>query len=97
MNQSQKRKFDGGGYQGYQGGHWDSSGVTVKETQRDSTTVTSRYSVADEVLTMGEEAGTAAEAAVHEEAMVKTPPPPHQDGQKIRGDGKNCQEVGRSA
>ena len=38
------------------------------------------------------------EAAVGEGEMVQTPtPPPHQDGQKTRGGGKNGSEGGRSA
>ena len=38
-----------------------------------------------------------AEAEVREGAMVQTPTPPHQDGQKTRGSRQNGHEGGRSA
>ena len=84
MNRYQKQKFDGSGYQGSHGGHWDRSGVKVKETHRDSTTVTARDSVADEVVTQGEETGTSAEAAVREGVMVQTPTPSTKTSRKFR-------------
>ena len=37
-----------------------------------------------------------AEAAVGKGAMVQTPIPPHQDGQKIRGSSQNGRGGGRS-
>ena len=73
------------------------AGVTVKETQRDSTTVTAQYLVADRVVTLVEEAGTMSEATVRKRAMVQTPTPPHQYRQKTRGGGQKFQEGGRSA
>ena len=72
------------------------AGDTVKETQRDSTMRTAQYLVADEVVTLVEETGTTAEAAVHNGGMVQTHPPPNQDGQKIGGGGQNCREGGSS-
>ena len=52
------------------------AGEMVKETQRDSTLRTARDLGADEVVTLVEETGTTAEAAVRKGAMVQTPPPP---------------------
>ena len=66
------------------------AGDTVKETQRDSTTETAQDSVAEKVVILAEKTGTTAEAGVREGAMVQTPTPPHQDGQKIRGSGQKC-------
>ena len=37
-----------------------------------------------------------AEVAVGEGAMVQTPPPPNQDGQKTQGGGQNGRKGGRS-
>ena len=79
-----------------QGGTGTGAGVTVKETQRYSTTVTAQDSVADEVVTLVEETRITMEAAVRDGAMIQ-PPPPHQDGQKIWGGGQNCWEGGRLA
>ena len=58
---------------------------------------TARGSVAEEVVSLMEETGTTEEASVLEGAMVQTPTPPHQDGKKIRGSGKNFREGGRLA
>ena len=52
------------------------AGDTVQETQRDITMGKERYLVADEVVTLVEETGTTAEAAVQEGDMVQTLPPP---------------------
>ena len=55
---------------------------------------TAQYLVAD----MAEaETEITAKAAVGEGAMVQTPPPPHQDGQKTWGGGQNVHEGVRSA
>ena len=43
------------------------------------------------------EMGTTAEAAVREGAIVQTPTPPHQDGQKTQGGGQTGREGGRLA
>ena len=43
------------------------------------------------------ETGTTEEAAVREGAMVQTPTPLHQDGQKTWGGGQTVREGGRSA
>ena len=96
MDPSRKRKFDGDGDWGSHGGHWDRSGEKVQETQRDITTGTAQYSVADEVATLVEYTGKAEEAAVCEGEMVQTPNPPTNTGRKfgaaVRTFGK---EVGR--
>ena len=48
-----------------------------------------------EVVPLVEETVTTAEVVVRKGAMVKTPPPSHQDGQKIWGGGQNCRELVR--
>ena len=59
------------------------AGVTVKENQRDSTTGTLRYLLADKVVTLVEETGTTAEAVVREGDMVQTKNPPTKTGRKF--------------
>ena len=63
----------------------------------DSTTGTAQYSVADEVVTLGEETGTMAEAAVRKGVMVQAPtPPPTNTGRKFGAAvGTVGKEVGR--
>ena len=70
------------------------AGVTVKETQKDSIPETAQDLVTDMVEV---DTGTTAEVAVREGAMVQTPTPLHQDGQKIRSVGQTGREGGRSA
>ena len=73
------------------------AGDTVPETQRDSTTDTAQYLVADKVVTLVEETGITAEAEVREGAMVTTPtPPPTNTGRKYRAAVRILgKEVGR--
>ena len=68
--------------------------ITAIGNRRHSITVTEQYSVADVVEV---ETGTTTEVAVRDGAMVQTPTPPHQDGQKTRGSGHTGREGGRSA
>ena len=70
------------------------AGHTVPETQRDRTTGTAPNLVVDEVVNLVEETEIMAEEEVSEGGMVTTPTAPHQDGQKMRGDGQNCRKGG---
>ena len=70
------------------------AGVTVKETQKDSITETAQDLVTDMVEV---DTGTSAEVEVRKGAMVQTPTPPHQEGQKIWGGGQTGHEGGRLA
>ena len=67
--------------------------IMAMETRRHSIMGTAQDSVVDVVEV---ETGTTAEVAVLEGAMVQTPPPPHQYGQKTRSGGQTGREGGRS-
>ena len=72
-------------------------GDTVKGTQRDSTTGTAQNLAVDEVVTLVEETGKMAEAAVQKGGHDSNTKSPQQDGNKIWGGGQNYREGGRLA
>ena len=77
IDPSNKRKFNGGGYLGSHGGHWERSKETVPETRRDRIMGTAQYLVAEEMFTLvRDRTDITAEAEVREGVMVKTPTPP---------------------
>ena len=94
MDTYQKQKVDGGRDQGPHGGHWDRSGSNVQRKLEGQHNGTAQDWVAEVVEV---ETVTTAEAAVRKGAMVQTPTPLHQDGQKIRSVGQTGQEGGRPA
>ena len=59
-------------------------------------TITAQDLVVDVADVTALETEITAEAAVGEGAMVQTPPPPNQDGQKTQGGGQNGREGGMS-
>ena len=74
-------------------------GTVPGRIHRDRTTQAAQYAVVKKaVMLVGDSTGITPEVELREGVMVTTPtPPPHQDGQRMRGIGHNCTDGGRLA